>query len=422
MAKAIRVSQLNNYIKKLFDSDVILSRMKVVGEISGFKVHGPSGHVYFTLKDNDSKINCFMPKGVYRSIHYTLEDGLSIVVDGRVSVYEKGGYYSFQVANVAIEGQGNLSLAFEKLKIRLEAEGLFDTQHKKPLPWFPKKIALVTSGTGAAIDDMLRIIKLRNSYVDILICPVLVQGEQASRDIAQTLALLNERHTDVDVIICGRGGGSIEDLWAFNEEILARAIYDSQIPIISAVGHEIDFTISDFVADRRAQTPTEAASIAVPDLEEINANLEAVVATSKTYLARKYERNLMLLEHKNPRVLKSSVMNRILPYVELIDNKKQLSLRMIRNRIQPYEDLILEKRQASLRTLTERINRYDQDVEHMMALSDTKNPKSILSRGYSVLMQEQRVLASIKQIKVGDKVHAVLSDGTVNLTVDTINK
>ena len=256
--KPVKVSQLNGYIKRILQTDPLLGNVSVIGEISNLKFHG-SGHVYFSMKDEGSRLNCFLPADRAQNLRYELSEGMEITASGYIYLYERGGSYSLNIRDIEVAGLGNLSIAFEKLKAKLEAEGLFDKEHKKEIPFFPEKIAVVTSETGAAVRDILKIIKSRNNYVDVLIYPVLVQGPSAAGEIAHAIADINEKWPDIDTIITGRGGGAMEELWAFNEEIVARSIYASKIPVISAVGHETDFTIADFVADRRAETPTAAA-------------------------------------------------------------------------------------------------------------------------------------------------------------------
>ncbi|MBR6499939.1 MAG: exodeoxyribonuclease VII large subunit, partial [Firmicutes bacterium] len=249
--KPVSVSRLNAYIKRILQSDPILGNVSVIGEISNLKYHS-TGHVYFTLKDEDSKISCFLSSEQRRHLRYELDNGMEITATGYIYLYERGGSYSLNVNNIEISGLGDLQIAFQQLKEKLQKEGLFDSKYKKPLPAFPKRIAVVTSATGAAVRDVISIISGRTQMTDILVCPCLVQGPEAARDIARTIEAVNAQCPDVDVMIVGRGGGSMEELWAFNEEIVARAIFLSKIPVISAVGHETDFTIADFVADRRA--------------------------------------------------------------------------------------------------------------------------------------------------------------------------
>jgi exodeoxyribonuclease VII large subunit len=273
--KPIRVSQLNAYLARLIAADGALSDIAVTGEVSNFKVHG-TGHVYFSLKDEASRIDCFLPAGIYRGIGFELKDGAEVVCDGYVNVYEKGGRYSLTIRRLTAKGQGGLSVAFEQLKKKLSEKGYFDEERKKPLPAFPLSIAIVTSDTGAALSDMLKIITSRNNTVDVIIFPTLVQGAGAAEMIASRIRQAGRGYPDTDVLIVGRGGGSSEDLAAFNEEEVADAIFESVIPVISAVGHETDFTIADFVADRRAETPTAAAMLAAPDTGELAQDVEVI--------------------------------------------------------------------------------------------------------------------------------------------------
>jgi exodeoxyribonuclease VII large subunit len=271
--RPVSVTQLNDYISRVIGTDPLLSSVTVQGETSGVKYHS-SGHVYMSLVDGASRINCFIPRDYAAVLGFVLSDGMDVVLKGGVSVFKKNGTYSLFVRSIEVAGEGDLSAAFEELKNRLNKEGLFDKVHKKSLPAFPYRVGVVTSNTGAAIRDILKIIKSRNDFVDVAIFPVLVQGDGAAPQIAAAIDYINENFSDIDVLIVGRGGGSAEDLWAFNEEIVARSIYRSEIPVISAVGHEIDFTISDMVADVRAETPTAAAQMAVPDTSELAALLE----------------------------------------------------------------------------------------------------------------------------------------------------
>ena len=281
--KPVKVSQLNNYIKRILQSDPILGSVSVIGEISNLKFHN-SGHVYFSLKDEKSRINCFLAADNVDAVEDMLVEGNEVTARGYIYLYERGGSYSLNVRTMESAGRGDLAAAFEKLKAKLEKEGIFDPAHKKVLPFFPQKVAVVTSPTGAAVRDIVKIITGRNDCVDIVIYPVLVQGPYAAEEIAHAIKDINENHSDVDIIITGRGGGSMEELWAFNEECVARSIYGSDIPVISAVGHETDFTISDFAADRRAETPTAAAQMAVPDTKELRDRIEALCTEMKLSL------------------------------------------------------------------------------------------------------------------------------------------
>lgn len=271
--KPISVTQLNEYISRVLSTDPLLTNVTVHGEASGVKYHS-NGFIYFSLVDQSAKVNCALPGEYARDLKYELQDGMELNINGAIRLYRKNGSYSLFVRNVEICGEGSLAIAFEQMKNKLQKEGLFDISHKKPLPAFPYKVGVVTSATGAAVRDIIKIIKSRNNVVDIMVFPVLVQGDGAAAQISHTIDKVNETFEDLDVLIVGRGGGAAEDLWAFNEEIVAHSIYDSRIPVISAVGHEIDFTISDMVADVRAETPTVAAQIAVPDTTELKENID----------------------------------------------------------------------------------------------------------------------------------------------------
>ncbi len=270
--KAVSVTQLNSYVSRILSTDPILCNIAVKGEISNFKKHS-SGHWYFSLKDENSRISCFLPESRTHSIRYELDDGIEITAYGSISVYEKGGTYSLQIRDIELVGEGSLKAAFEMLKKKLDAEGLFSKEHKRPIPSDPKRIGVVTSPTGAAIRDIISTIKRRNPTVNILIYPALVQGEGSAASICRGIEELNDKFPDLDLLIVGRGGGSLEDLWSFNEESVARAIYSSNIPIISAVGHEVDYVISDYVADLRGATPTAAAELAVPHIDNLKDRL-----------------------------------------------------------------------------------------------------------------------------------------------------
>lgn len=375
--KPVTVAQLNSYVKRILSGDPVLSNISVEGEVSGLKYH-PTG-VYFNLKDASSKVSCYITPQTARNLDIKLEDGMSIIAHGFVSVYERGGSYSLYIRAVETAGIGALAEAFEKLKKKLEAEGLFDESHKKPLPAFPKRVAVVTSATGAAVQDIIKIITTKNDYVDILIYPVLVQGPGAPDDIADAIRFINESFDDIDVMIVGRGGGSIEELWAFNEEIVARAIYASDIPVISAVGHETDFTIADFVSDRRAETPTAAANMAVPDTGELRMyleeRLELLLAALKANVAAKEER------------------------------VKRAGL------------------DAMKREIASKITIGELKCKGFMDTLSQLNPVKTMERGYAALTDASgRFISSAADIKAGDKVNARLSDGSIAMTVDSVSK
>ena len=363
--KPISVSQLNNYIKRTLQTDPLLGNVSVTGEISNLKFHD-SGHVYFSLKDESSRINCFIASDNLMTLGCMPSEGMEVVIGGYIYLYMRGGSYSLNVRTMEESGQGELAAAFEKLKRKLEAEGLFDKERKREIPLFPGKIALVTSPTGAAVRDMIKIITGKNDFVDILICPVLVQGPNAAGEIAAAIDDLNKNHPDVDVIIAGRGGGSMEELWAFNEEIVARSIYASHIPVISAVGHEIDFTISDFVADMRAETPTAAAERAAPDTGGIRGQLETMEQEMKNRLTAIAREKRRMLEALDPEVFGRNLKSRIA--FDRLNADNIMSDAESRMR-------------STLTTLRHRTQLAGEAVE-------SSSPKAIMDRGYSIVTDE----------------------------------
>lgn len=373
--KPVSVSQLNEYIGRVIGTDPLLGAVVVKGEISNLKYHS-SGHVYFSIIDAASKINCFLPREYALQLHYQLDDGMEVTLTGSVNVFKKNGTYSLYVKNVEVSGAGNLAIAFEKMKEKLNKEGLFDQTYKKPIPKFPDKIGVITSNTGAAVKDILKILKSRNNLVDIVIFPVLVQGEAAAADIAGMIDYVNKHFDDIDTLIVGRGGGSADDLWAFNEEIVARSIFASHIPIISAVGHEIDFTIADLVADVRAETPTAAAQLAVPDTAQLR------------------ERLLDLKENL---------------YV-------QLSNKLMYNRLK-IDNLASEMR-THLDTL---ISQRQNELERYRLVLEENNPRKILENGYSVATAENgHVVSSIQDLTCGQTLKISLKDGFAKCLVTEI--
>lgn len=363
--KPISVSQLNNYIKRTLQTDPLLGNVSVTGEISNLKFHD-SGHVYFSLKDESSRINCFIASDNLMTLGCMPGEGMEVVIGGYIYLYMRGGSYSLNVRTMEESGQGELAAAFEKLKRKLEAEGLFDKERKREIPLFPGKIALVTSPTGAAVRDMIKIITGKNDFVDILICPVLVQGPNAAGEIAAAIDDLNKNHPDVDVIIAGRGGGSMEELWAFNEEIVARSIYASHIPVISAVGHEIDFTISDFVADMRAETPTAAAERAAPDTGGIRGQLETMEQEMKHRLTAIAREKRRMLEALDPEVFGRNLKSRIA--FDRLNADNIMSDAESRMR-------------STLTTLRHRTQLAGEAVE-------SSSPRAIMDRGYSIVTDE----------------------------------
>lgn len=284
--KPITVSQLNSYMGSIIERDPILSDLEIIGEISNLKYHH-TGHIFFSIKDERSRVNCFVPSGIREKTKIVLKEGMEVILVGRVSVFHPGGYYSFNVEEIKAQGMGSQSTAFEKLKMELEKKGYFEIDNKKNLPYFPGKIAVVTSESGAVIEDITSIIKKRNPLVELVLYSISVQGSSAPGEIESILKKLN-KNKDIDLVILGRGGGATEDLWAFNDSKVAEGIFNLNIPLISAVGHETDFTISDFVADKRAETPTAAAVIAVPDIEEILLEKKTLLELSRSSVANSF--------------------------------------------------------------------------------------------------------------------------------------
>lgn len=396
--KPINVSQLNGYIKRVLQSDPLLGNVSVIGEVSNLKHHG-SGHIYFTLKDELSKINCFLAADMLKDIRFELAEGMEITATGYIFIYERGGTYSLNIRDIQVEGTGNLSVAFEKLKEKLAKEGLFDEKKKKPISFFPYNIAVITSETGAAVKDIIKIIKNRNNIVNVMIYPVLVQGPNAAGEIAEAIYKVNELYPQTDTIIIGRGGGSMEELWAFNEEIVARSIFASKIPIISAVGHEIDFTISDFVADKRAETPTAAAQMAVPDIRELKTYINSIKDSIHHAIRDKMRFYDMSITQHNIESLKLG-----------------LSLR-IDNAIYKSEHLKNEMKNRILLILNEEQNK----VEMSKQMLESLNPRDILKRGYVAITDQNGLIrSSIKYFNKGDSLTASFIDGTMDCRVDKI--
>lgn len=393
--KPIKVSQLNGYIKRVLQSDPLLGNVSVIGEISNLKNHG-SGHVYFTLKDESSKINCFLGSDMQKDIHFELAEGMEVTASGYIYLFERGGTYSLNIRDIQVEGTGNLSVAFEKLKEKLSKEGLFDEKYKRPIPFFPHNIAIITSETGAAVKDIIKIIKNRNNIVNLLIYPVLVQGPNAAGEISEAIRQVNEWHPDTDTIIIGRGGGSMEELWAFNEEIVARSIFASKIPIISAVGHETDFTIADFVSDKRAETPTAAAQMAVPNIEELKAYILAIKAGIDHTLDNKIRYFDMSVSRFNVEALREGLIKRI-------DNSNYRVESMKRE---------IETKWTSI--LSDHFNA----VEMSRQMLESLNPASIFKRGYVAITDEAgHMKTSVADFSQGDSLTATFIDGKIECEV-----
>lgn len=390
------VAQVNEYVKCLIEEEMLLQDIYVCGEVSNFKNHS-SGHFYFTLKDSSSEIRAVMFRSYAQKVKFNIENGLKVIVRARVGVFESAGMYQLYVNTIQPEGMGALHLAFEQLKSKLLKEGLFDEAHKRPIPKFPKRIGIITSPTGAAVRDIINIATRRYNLASLILFPSLVQGEEAAGQLISGIDYFNITES-VDVIIIGRGGGSIEDLWAFNDEYLARAIYNSKIPVISAVGHEIDFTICDFVADLRAPTPSAAAELATPNLADIAAKIDGFKSRSILAISSLIEEYKTRLEYiSSSKVFKSPISMLEIPKLRLSAAKKEL--------ISTFTRTVMTKR-----------NDFSQKVAKINAL----NPLSILSRGYAtVTSDEGKTIKSINDIEKNSKISIRFLDGSAQATIDS---
>lgn len=392
------VSQLNNYVKNIIDSDPFLTYIYVVGEISNFTNHYKTGHFYLTLKDEKAALKAVMFRSNASRIRFEPKNGMKVICRGRASLFERDGSFQFYIDDMQPDGAGALQVAFEQLVEKLKAEGLFDESHKKPIPKYPEKIAVITSPTGAAVQDIKNVISRRYPCVELIICPVLVQGDGAAEQLSHAVKLVNKLNC-ADVIIIGRGGGSIEDLWAFNDEKLARTIYASEIPVISAVGHEIDFTICDFAADLRAPTPSAGAEIAVPDQNDVR------------YLMSKLDGGL-ISGYKNS-VDKLISRYRLAAENYVIKNPdnyiKQLKERLF--------SLTAELKNSYSALLSDNKERFSADCAKL----DVMSPLSTIGRGYSLAYKKNSPIKSVKSIAIGDEIKVRFSDGTANCTVNTIS-
>ena len=390
---AVTVTQLNKYIKYKFDNDENLEAILVKGEISNFKNHY-TGHLYFTLKDENSLIKCIMFKGYAERLNFIPKDGMKVMVFGSVSVFERDGVYQIYAKSILEDGVGDLHEKFEQLKNKLEAEGLFDVKHKKAIPMYPRIVGVLTSQTGAVIRDIINVSTRRNPNVYIKLFPVPVQGPGAAEQIAEKIKIMNEEKL-ADVLIIGRGGGSLEDLWPFNEEIVARAIYESELPIISAVGHETDFTIADFVADLRAPTPSAAAELAVPDVYELKQKILNYQNRYRQALKKKIE--VMKLRFES--VMKSRVFTD--PLRKIIDNSTILDNYMIR----------LENSVEKIQK--ERRNNYAELITKL----DTLSPLKTLSRGYNLAEKDGKIVKSVYQLEKDEVIKLKFIDGNRDVKV-----
>ena len=438
----LTITQLSRYLKYKFDEDTNLKKVYLKGEISNFKAH-TRGHYYFTLKDENSRISAVMFHSNVLKIKFLPQDGMKVMVTGRVTVYEATGGYQIYVEDMSEDGVGNLYIAFEQLKKKLESEGLFAKEHKKKIPKMPKKIGIVTASTGAAIRDILTTLKRRYPIVETILFPALVQGEYAANDIAKKIELA--QNYDIDTLIVGRGGGSIEDLWPFNEEIVARAIYNCKIPVISAVGHEVDFTIADFVADLRAPTPTAAAELAVVDINTVREYLNTTITRSynainniitkykdrinnvnESYIIKKpsniyevKEQKLdMLIDRINSDINKIIEINkiRLFKFREsyILNNPKMLY-------ITKYEYLnnIIDKINKEIDII---YNSKKNNLNNIVSKLTVLNPLSTISRGYTITRYKDKVISSIKDIEKNSLIDIELRDGIINAKVEGISE
>ena len=389
----ISVSQLNKYIKNKVDQDEYLNNVLIKGEISNFK-HHYTGHMYFTLKDNNSLIKCIMFKSYTPHLNFVPKDGMSVIVLGTVSVFERDGVYQIYCKAMQQEGIGDLYKEYEKLKAKLSEEGLFDESHKKKIPLYSKRIGVLTSETGSVIRDIINVSTRRNPNVYIKLLPVPVQGEGAGKKIADAINLMNERNL-ADIIIVARGGGSLEDLWPFNEEIVARAIYNSELPVISAVGHETDFSISDFVADLRAPTPSAAAELAVPDIDELKIKLNSYNNRYKVALKKQLEYKRLKYEKCMTRRVFKEPLQRI--------NESYLHVDTQTKNIENKFKLKIMQKRSEFQNVVEKI--------------DALSPLKTLSRGYSIMEKNGKIIKSKKELNIGDEVNIKLYEGTTKAKI-----
>ena len=395
----LSISQLNEYIRGKLDNDALLGGVAVRGEISNYKMY-PSGHHYFTLKDESSQLKCVMFKGNAVRLRFRPDNGVKVIAMGKISVYPRDGVYQLYCTGMAMDGIGDLYAAFEQLKAKLAAQGLFDPAHKKPIPKYPGTIGIITSSAGAAIHDMLRILRKRYPLTQVRLLPVRVQGIEAPGEIAAAIRYANY-YKLADLLIVGRGGGSIEDLWAFNDERVAYAIYESEIPVISAVGHEPDVTISDFVADLRAATPSNAAELAVQDRQALEQNLDSMSAAMATALARQLKAARQHLDVLS----KSPALQSPMGYLQ----QRQKSLELLQNR------LVAAQNQC--------ISRSNQRYIALTAKLDAMSPLKVLTRGYAMAQKDDgEVVRSVTQVARGDAINVSFSDGKLSATVTDVKE
>ena len=386
--QVISVSQINEYIRAMMDGDRLLNNLAIKGEISNYKLY-PSGHHYFTLKDEGGALRCVLFKGNAARMKFRLENGMKVIAMGKISVFPRDGAYQLYCTGLTLDGVGDLYAAFEQMKAKLQAQGLFDPAHKKPIPKYPGTIGIITSSAGAAVHDMLRILRKRYPLTKVLLLPVRVQGVEAPGEIAAAIGYANHFRL-ADVLIVGRGGGSIEDLWAFNEEVVARAIFASQIPVISAVGHEPDVTISDFVADLRAATPSNAAELAVPDQDALRQTLDKMNGAMAAAMTRRIQN-----ARRHLKVLSESAALQS-PEGYLQQRKKAVEL--LQNRLISAQNMQLSRKKQRYIALT--------------AALDAMSPLKVLTRGYAMVQnQDGQLVRTIDQVDLAQTVHVSLADG-----------
>lgn len=415
----ITVTQLTKYIKYKIDNDSNLNLIYLKGEISNFKNH-TRGHMYFTIKDENSRINAVMFASNASKLKFMPTDGMKVLISGRVSVYEATGGYQIYVNDMIEDGVGNLYVAFEQLKKKLESEGLFDPLHKKRIPKIPEVVGIITAPTGAAIKDILSTIKRRWPIAKTILFPSLVQGAEAASDIVRNIELT--KNFDLDVLIIGRGGGSIEDMWCFNEEIVARAIYDLDVPVISAVGHEIDYTISDFVADLRAPTPTGAAEMAVPNMTDVINYINQIKTRSLVTLSKQLELKKELLNSVTDSYVLKNPMTIYEIKEERFDHLFEILVSVFKNTIDQNKNrLVLDLRELN-NSMINNINRVNNKYENMINKLEALNPLLTLKRGYSITKVDGRAVSSIKSLKNKDIINIELNDGCVEAEVKKIQK
>ena len=393
------VSQLNNYVKTMIDSDPCLTYIYVVGEISNFTNHYKTGHFYLTLKDSSCAIKAVMFRSNAARIKFEPQNGMKVICRGRASLFERDGSFQFYIDEMQPDGAGALQVAFEQLCEKLKNEGLFDEAHKKPIPKFPERIAVITSPTGAAVQDIKNVISRRCPCVEVVMCPVLVQGDGAAAQLCEAVEKVNELNC-ADVIIIGRGGGSIEDLWAFNDETLARIIFNSNIPVISAVGHEIDFTVCDFVSDLRAPTPSAGAELAVPDINDVRfmlSRLEGGVLSA-------YGNRISNLRSRVKLSAESYVLKKPENYISALRERLNLNSTKMKS---SFSNRLSESREA---------------FAALCAKLDAMSPLATIARGYSVTYVDKKPIKSVDEVNLNDCLNVKLVDGVINCTVNNVSK